>query len=493
MIIHAGLMKSYGHQVKVIIQNDVYDKHGREIEILLGTSGIEFSAARYEAAICMEELDYAALTDNADTLRGLINGYGPDIIHSLQLNPAVELLAREMNIPHIMSVYQISDGMFNIKWDDIFPRYHTADSRFYCEKWENGLGLTSRCIRVVYDDRAGFKEKTISMEQGITAISIGLFSEHKQQMEILKFALLCKLHNLNVRVIFLGDINNSYGDKCRYFVEENGLDEQVIFQGLVTDIGKYLAKADLLINASRSESYPGVIVEAMANHIPVLTTSVAGIPELIHDGVNGILTNGPEYTDIFEAFTRFTGLVKYDNATSIAENAYSTYQQYHTPRIVGEELEKYYQDILSEHSRRENISGYDMKDTEVYKYYKEHSATIRYDYTKKHIWYIYHISKTIAPARDAVIWGVGAMGVICKEWCEILGVNIAGYVDFREKGEFLGHTILTPALKILKAPYVIFIAMDESAQINYAGRMLNRMGKLRNVDYFYMVNSPVFD
>ncbi len=48
-------------------------------------------------------------------------------------------------------------------------------------------------------------------------------------------------------------------------------------------------EADLFVLASFAEGVPVVLMEAMACGVPVISTRIAGIPELVEDGKNGIL------------------------------------------------------------------------------------------------------------------------------------------------------------------------------------------------------------
>ena len=50
-----------------------------------------------------------------------------------------------------------------------------------------------------------------------------------------------------------------------------------------------LARADLFALPSFAEGVPVVLMEAMAAGLPVLATAIAGIPELVEDGVSGRL------------------------------------------------------------------------------------------------------------------------------------------------------------------------------------------------------------
>jgi glycosyltransferase involved in cell wall biosynthesis len=54
------------------------------------------------------------------------------------------------------------------------------------------------------------------------------------------------------------------------------------------DVGRYYAAADLFVCTSRIESYPRVILEAMAAGLPIVTTPVFGIAEQVQRGVNAL-------------------------------------------------------------------------------------------------------------------------------------------------------------------------------------------------------------
>ncbi|MDQ1048320.1 glycosyltransferase [Streptomyces sp. V4I2] len=73
-------------------------------------------------------------------------------------------------------------------------------------------------------------------------------------------------------------------------IDRRGLRERFRYLGLVPGAGRLVAAADILLLSSTHEGLPVVVMEALAAGVPVVSTAVGGIPELIHDNRNGILT-----------------------------------------------------------------------------------------------------------------------------------------------------------------------------------------------------------
>jgi glycosyltransferase involved in cell wall biosynthesis len=73
--------------------------------------------------------------------------------------------------------------------------------------------------------------------------------------------------------------------------KSRGLGPAVVFEGSVNQdrIRALYGTADVFALASFAEGIPVVLMEAMAMEIPCVTTFITGIPELIRDGVDGLL------------------------------------------------------------------------------------------------------------------------------------------------------------------------------------------------------------
>jgi sugar transferase (PEP-CTERM/EpsH1 system associated) len=72
-------------------------------------------------------------------------------------------------------------------------------------------------------------------------------------------------------------------------IERAGMQNHVRLLGLRTDIARLLRAADVFLLTSISEGIPVTLIEAMAAGIPVVSTNVGGIPEVVVDEQTGLL------------------------------------------------------------------------------------------------------------------------------------------------------------------------------------------------------------
>lgn len=70
-------------------------------------------------------------------------------------------------------------------------------------------------------------------------------------------------------------------------IETRGLGETVRLLGLRTDVRRLLAAADLFLLTSISEGIPVTLIEAMAARLPIVSTDVGGVPEVVVPGETG--------------------------------------------------------------------------------------------------------------------------------------------------------------------------------------------------------------
>ncbi len=97
-----------------------------------------------------------------------------------------------------------------------------------------------------------------------------------------------------VRFLVVGD--GILRNELETLSEELGIAKKIILCGHRDDIAEILAASNVLVSASRSEHFGRVIIEAMAMAKPVVGTRAGGVPEIVADGLSGILVE-PENSE----------------------------------------------------------------------------------------------------------------------------------------------------------------------------------------------------
>jgi len=103
-------------------------------------------------------------------------------------------------------------------------------------------------------------------------------------------------------IVVIGGGNEMENLKKR--VKELGVGETFRLLDTQKNPYAYIAASDYFILPSRSESYPLIIGEAMGLGVPIISTNVGGIPEMIDHEVDGLLINFDE-EEIYTAMKRF--------------------------------------------------------------------------------------------------------------------------------------------------------------------------------------------
>jgi|GEM_PF-333151 Glycosyltransferase len=131
---------------------------------------------------------------------------------------------------------------------------------------------------------------------------VGTLTYRKGQEIILKaLSQLEKEQLQTIHVTIIGD-----GPEKKYFeniISENNLHANVSLLGSIDNlkVDKYLLEANIFILMSRNEGLPISIIEAMRAGLPVISTSISGIPELVENGLNGLLLE-PDTTQLVDIF-----------------------------------------------------------------------------------------------------------------------------------------------------------------------------------------------
>jgi len=126
---------------------------------------------------------------------------------------------------------------------------------------------------------------------GVRILFVGRLVDVKQPENLVEAVRRLRDQGLPVRAAFVG--NGPLRDVLAARIASAGLDEAVQLVGGVGQdvLPQWYGWADVFCLPSRAEGVPVVLMEAMATELPVVSTAITGIPELVDDGVSGLLVD----------------------------------------------------------------------------------------------------------------------------------------------------------------------------------------------------------
>ena len=157
---------------------------------------------------------------------------------------------------------------------------------------------------VVCEEFAGVAaERPDVPPDGGTILFLGAFGRRKGVFDLIEAG--AKIAERRPHVVFeLG--GDQAVDELRALITERGLESNVRILGWVRGEEKLDAfrRAHIFVLPSYHEGLPIAVLEALAAGLPLVTTPVGGIPEVIKDGVNGILVEPGDIDALAEGILR---------------------------------------------------------------------------------------------------------------------------------------------------------------------------------------------
>jgi len=184
--------------------------------------------------------------------------------------------------------------------------------------------------------------RDFSQKKSFRLLFIGSLAQKYKGLDILLNALASPLlKDMVLHLTVLGD--GKYRAEYEDLSLQLGIEEQIVFQGYITDteeIYKSYLSADIFILPSLTEGLPRVIIEAMATSLPVIATSVGGIPELLDDTS---LVEAGDVDQLAQKIYQFTH--SFELLESEAQRNYLHAKQYHYS-VLKEKREAFLRSIV---------------------------------------------------------------------------------------------------------------------------------------------------
>lgn len=246
-------------------------------------------------------------------LRRLMRRIEPDLVHAHTFKAGFlgRFVAEHLDIPAIYTVHMWPFGRaVPLSWRVVAP---------VCERW-----AARWCDRIISVSELGAQDAVrfrIAESAQVTSIVNGIPDHHARARLDHDRGLSCTMvarftdfkdHTLllrafarvpgEVRLKLVGD--GATLAAARKLAEDLGIRERVEFKGSRGDVPEILAQTDVFVLASKTETLPISILEAMRAGLPVIASDVGGVSEEVVDGETGVLVTPGSVEELSAALRR---------------------------------------------------------------------------------------------------------------------------------------------------------------------------------------------
>lgn len=168
-------------------------------------------------------------------------------------------------------------------------------------------------------------------------VAAGRLAEAKNY-PLLVDAMKLLRERVDARLFILGTGDQEASIRAR--IAERGLEEAVILCGFQKNPWKYIARADVFALSSHYEGFGNVLIEAMANGVPVVATASAGTRDIVRHNVDGLLVETHGAAQFADALA--TVLENRATRQRMSEEAIKGSERFALPAVV-----RVYHDMLA--------------------------------------------------------------------------------------------------------------------------------------------------
>jgi len=223
----------------------------------------------------------------------------------------------------------------------------TAVSGFMADEAKERLGI-DRDIKVIpnFVDEERFRPAPSTLlenrvNRDIIVTHVSNFRPVKRIQDLVYAMSIVSKKIPEARLMLVGDGPERH--KIERLVYDLNLSKTVLLTGFRSDIPNILQCSDIAVLSSETESAPLTLLEAMSCGLPVVSTRVGGIPEIVEDGFNGFLVDTKYPEAIAEKIIQLNDP---DLRTRMGGNARETVINNYTASIVLQSYLDVYKEVI---------------------------------------------------------------------------------------------------------------------------------------------------
>ncbi len=233
--------------------------------------------------------------------------YKPDVLIAYSPSVAVllcvlkrfgcrcKLIVSERNTTQVNDIRE-KVKFFVYRWADwIVPNSNMQEDFIK----RNYPSLTSKIIVItnfVDTDLFSPIQETKNKTNICNIICVGRDNPQKNQLRFLDALKILESKGIEFHVDWFGSFESAYGQQCKEKIIFLELQNYISLKGETSNVRDEYRKHDIFCLPSIYEGFPNVLCEAMSCGLPIVCSNVCDNPNIVRDGVNGLLFN-PQNTE----------------------------------------------------------------------------------------------------------------------------------------------------------------------------------------------------
>jgi len=176
----------------------------------------------------------------------------------------------------------------------------------------------------------------------VQIVFLGALTKNKGVFDLINASSMIDKDNIFYIFIGSGDIK-----RLKKYGKKKGIYNQLVFKGNISDKEKVkiLMNSNVFVLPSYAEGQPLAILEAMCSGLPIISTNVGSIPEIIKEGINGFIVEPGDVENLAE---KIKFLIENKKVTDeISENNYVSARKLYNIERLFIETSEIYNSLLS--------------------------------------------------------------------------------------------------------------------------------------------------
>jgi len=194
------------------------------------------------------------------------------------------------------------------------------------------------------DGRAGLRRLFGLPEDQFVVGWVGRMTEVKRLPDVIASFAELRRRGVDATLCLVGDGPDRQAAEVQ--ARALGIARHVLFVGYQRDVSSYYSMFDVLLLASANEGTPVVAIESLAGGRPVVSTRVGGVPDVVSDGVDGLLCDPGDVSGLATALGQLAASTALRSRFGEAGQA-RIVPRYSVDRLV-DDVDALYRDLLRE-------------------------------------------------------------------------------------------------------------------------------------------------